>query len=128
MAKVLAVLAALVLGAEAGLTASGGNCADSDEGLCRMPEVAAKVALEVTAAGTCTDAECPCWALDAYKTDAAAFEDLKSYSGGCATDETSADCVEVTAHDEEDESRRTIHWRRPVDNLHESNLFICLIP
>ena len=114
MAKVLAVLAALVLGAEAGLTASGGNCADSDEGLCRMPEVAAKVAVEVAAAsGTCTDAECPCWALDAYKTDAAAFEDLKSYSGGCATDEVypSANCAEVTEGTDPTEGDEDQHGR-----------------
>ena len=98
MAKVLAVLAALVLGAEAGLTANGGNCADSDEGLCRMPEVAAKVAEEVAEAGNCTGTvagTCPCWELDEYSTDEAAFDNLYSYSGGCAT-AAEAGCEPVT--------------------------------
>ena len=98
MAKVLAVLAALVLGAEAGLTANGGICADSDEGLCRMPEVAAKVAEEVAEAGNCTGTvagTCPCWELDEYSTDEAAFDNLYSYSGGCAT-AAEAGCEPVT--------------------------------
>ena len=128
MAKVLAVLAALVLGAEAGLTANGGNCADSDAGLCRMPEVAAKVALEVeTAGGNCTgpndvtsgsmdgpdDVTCPCWELDAYKTDEAAFEVLRSYSGGCATDEVypSNDCAEVDEDTDPTEGDEEPHGR-----------------
>ena len=124
MAKVLAVLAALVLGAEAGLTANGGNCTDSDEGLCRVPDVAAQVALEVeTAGGNCTgpndvtsgsmdgpdDVTCPCWALD-HNTDAETFEDLKSYSGGCATDETEG-CAEVTEVTDPTEADEEPHGR-----------------
>ena len=111
------VAAALVAGAEAGLSASGGNCADSDAGLCRVPEIAAKVEAEASAAGgNCTTAAagaCPCWELDAYSTDAAAFEDLKSYSGGCATDEVypSANCAEVTEGTDPTEGDEDQHGR-----------------
>ena len=63
------VLAALIGGVDAGITANGRACGvdDGDSDLCKIPAVNAKVQEEVTARSTqtpnrCTTAtQCPCW-------------------------------------------------------------------